>query len=385
MLTIMVTTIIRKEIQVLLKEKGTFFWLIVMPMLFILMFASIFNNAKDTFTLRYYDVDQSAASQAFIQSIDDIKGFDVEQRTGLTVEEEIARITDGKATSVLIIPQGFGTDLEAGRPVKLQLYRDSTADTTVGPLLAVLNNVASGFRDAKLQTVLKTMGAPDKDIQDILAAPVALEDMKENAMTGDAVTQYVPGFIVMFVFFIIITMVQNFFKDRKSGMLARLRSTPMKPYHYLFGMWIPNIIIVIIQATVLIAFGKIVYDVNLGDIPAIACIVVSLAICTTGIGLALCMLVQSENQGTAFTQIITMGGAVVAGLWFPFEIMPDFAQAVGRFSPQYWAQHGFQDIMIRGMNTADVWASIAVLLAYGAIGLLVASLRYKSFLKSVTH
>ncbi|MNI93797.1 ABC-2 family transporter protein [compost metagenome] len=75
----------------------------------------------------------------------------------------------------------------------------------------------------------------------------------------------------------------------------------------------------------------------------------------------------------------------MAGLWFPFEIMPDFAQTVGKFSPQYWAQHGFQDIMIRGMHTADVWMSIVVLLTYGAVGLLVASLRYKGFLRSVTH
>lgn len=56
------------------------------------------------------------------------------------------------------------------------------------------------------------------------------------------------------------------------------------------------------------------------------------------IGLALSMLVRSENQGTAFTQIIALGGAIIGGLWFPFEFMPKLAQTVGKLSPQYWAQ-----------------------------------------------
>lgn len=381
----MVTTIIRKEILVLLKEKGTFFWLFVMPMMFILIFASIFNNAKDTFTVSYYDADQSTMSQALIKNIDDIKGFDVAARTGLSVEEEIARITDGKATSLLVIPKGFEADLSAGKESKLTLYRDSTADTTVAPILAVLQNVTANYRDVKLGAVLKGMGQTDGAIEALMKPPVSLEDIKENSMQGDAVTQYVPGFVVMFVFFIIITMVRNFLNDRDSGTLARLRSTPMKPYHYLIGMWVPNIIAVIIQCTVLIGFGKLVYDVNLGSMPAICLIVLCLAICATAIGLALSMVVQSVNQGTAFTQIITMGGAVLAGLWFPFEIMPDFAQAAGRFTPQYWAQHGFQDIMIRGMGVSDILVNLGALLAYGLVGLLIASWRYKSFLKRVTH
>ncbi|WP_438445930.1 ABC transporter permease [Gorillibacterium sp. sgz5001074] len=380
----MIKTIIRKEIQVLLKEKGTFFWLFLMPMLFILMFASIFSNAKDTFTIHYYDADRSAMSQSLVSTLGGIKGIAAEPREG-TLEEEIARIKDGKATSLLVIPQGFESSVTSGQPAKLELYRDASSDTAVAPVLAVMRNVTAGFRDVKLQQVLKASGRADGEIQDMLKEPVTLSEIKENSLQGDAVTQYVPGFVVMFVFFIIITMVRNFFKDQHSGMLARLRSTPMKPYHYLIGMWVPNILAVIIQCVVLLAFGKIVYDVNLGDPLALAFIVLGLAVCTTGIGLAICMFVKSENQGTAYTQIITMGGAVVAGLWFPYEIMPDFAQAIGKFTPQYWAQHGFQNIMIRGMNTADIWKTIAVLAAYGAAGLLIASLRYKKYLKNVTQ
>lgn len=380
----MTISIIRKEIQVLLKEKGLFFWLFLLPILFILMFASIFGNAKDTFTITYFDADNSASSRQLMETVDSIKGFDIKPSAGLSRDEEIDKIKNGKATSLLVIPKGFEAAVQSGKQADLDLYRDATADTVVGPVLAVLQNVTGGFRDHKLQEILKAAGQSEAEIQSSMASPIKLNDVKENAAKSDAVTQYVPGYTVMFVFFIIITMTRNFIKDRDSGMLARLKSTPMKGRHYLIGMWVPNILVVVVQCVVLLAFGKIAYNLNLGDIPSIALIVLGLAICATGIGLALCVFVKSENQGTAFTQLITMGGAVVAGLWFPFDLMPDFAQAIGKFTPQYWAHHGFQNVMIRGGHIGDIWVSLAVLSAYGAAGILTAVLRFNRYVKSVT-
>jgi ABC-2 type transport system permease protein len=380
----MIKTIVRKEIQVLLKEKGTFFWLFLLPILFILMFASIFSNAASSIPVNYYDTDQTAQSKDLIGILQKIPGFELKTDSSLPIEEQIQKIKDGKTSSLLIIPSGYGALQADKKQVQLQLYRDATADTEVAPILAVLHNVSSEFREGKLHGSLIASGKNEAEITEMLLPPVTITEIKENATKMDAITQYVPGYTTMFVFFIIITMVRNFLKDKDSGMLARLRSTPMKPYHYLVGMWVPNILVVMIQCTVLLTFGKLVYNLHLGDMLAIAAIVIGLAVCSTGIGLALSMLVRSENQGTAFTQIITMGGAIIGGLWFPYDFMPAFAQAAGKFSPQYWAQHGFQDVMVRGAHISDIWMTFVVLLSFGAVGLLVASLRFKRFLHSAT-
>jgi ABC-2 type transport system permease protein len=380
----MIKTIVRKEIQVLLKEKGTFFWLFLLPILFILMFASIFSNAASSITVNYYDADQTAQSKDLVGILKKIPGFELKTDSSLPIEEQIQKIKDGKTSSLLVIPSGYGALQADKKQVQLQLYRDATADTEVAPILAVLHNVSSEFREGKLLGSLLAAGKNEAQITEMLLPPVTITEIKENATKMDAITQYVPGYTTMFVFFIIITMVRNFIKDKDSGMLARLRSTPMKPYHYLVGMWVPNILVVMIQCTVLLTFGKLVYNLHLGDISAIAAIVIGLAICSTGFGLALSMLVRSENQGTAFTQIITMGGAIIGGLWFPYDFMPAFAQAAGKFSPQYWAQHGFQDVMVRGAHISDIWMTLVVLLSFGVVGLLVASLRFKRFLHSAT-
>jgi ABC-2 type transport system permease protein len=116
----MITSIIRKEIQVLLKEKGTFFWLFLLPILFILMFASIFSNISNTFTVQYYDADNSAESIAFVNMLKQIPGFELKTDTKTSIESQVQKIRDGKTTSLLVIPQGYASMQKSNQSADLK-------------------------------------------------------------------------------------------------------------------------------------------------------------------------------------------------------------------------------------------------------------------------
>lgn len=380
-------TMIRKEIQMMLKEKGNVFWLFLLPILFIVLFSSIFGNvANKNIAIQYIDQDNTKASHQFLDAIQAVKGFELKQDANLTFDEQVQKIKDGKQTSLLVIPKGFEDELKSGQAkANLQLYRDATADQSVAPIQAILQNVATGYRESKLKGTLQALGKTDAQAQQILTPPIQVQEVKENAAKANMITQIVPGYTVMFVFFIIIPMVRTFMKEKESGMIARLRSTPLKPLSYLMGIWISNILVVLIQCSVLLGFGHFVYHLYLGNVMAIAMIVLALAICGTGFGLLLSMWVQNENQGVGFTQLLTMGGAVVAGLWFPSDFLPRFAQIIGMFTPQYWAMHGLQDVMIRGAQVGDIGMNILVLLGFGAVTLVLALARYKRFMMTATH
>lgn len=381
----MIWSIVRKEIQVTLKEKGTFFWLLLLPILFIVIFASILGNTKDTISISYYDQDHSESSQSLINQLQKIPGFELKQEKGAVLEQQIERIKVGKASSLVVIPKGYGKSIKSSEPAEIKLYRDAASDSAVAPIKAVLENLAASYREAKVAQSFKQLGESDQQINNIMSPPVKISEIKENGTKLNMITQVVPGYTVMFVFYIMITMIRNFLKDRDSGMLARLHSTPMKSFHYLVGMWIPNIFVVLIQSTVLLLFGKVVYNLQLGDPISIIAIIVSLAICATGLGVLLAVFVRSENQGVGFVQIITMGGAVVGGLWFPYDFLPSFAQILGKFTPQYWAQQGLQDVMIRGAHFGSVWMTVLILLGFGLLSLIVGALRFKKFFTSAMN
>lgn len=375
-------SIIIKELKIIVREKGNFFFLIGMPILFIVMFGSIFGNANTSIKVQYIDQDQSDTSKAFLSQIGDIGGFEL-VHTDSKEQFQIEQIKLGKISSLLVIPEGFGETVTTGNTqARLQFYRDPTATQVVAPIQAALENIANSYREHKLTGMLSTMELTITETNNILLPPINIEEINTNSKKVDAISQFVPGYTVMFVFFIMITMVRRFFKEKESGMVSRLRSMPVNPIIYLIGMWIPALISVLIQCTVLLAFGHFVYGLDLGDLGAISIIVLCLAICGTGLGLAMAVCVSGENQGLALTQVFTLGGAVLAGLWFPFEMLPSFAQTIGQFTPQFWAQNGLQDVMVRGAHIGGVWQGLLVLFGYGILGILIALLRFKSFIKT---
>ncbi|MFD2654742.1 ABC transporter permease [Gracilibacillus thailandensis] len=195
------------------------------------------------------------------------------------------------------------------------------------------------------------------------------------------VTQIVPGYIIMFTFFIMISMVITFIKDRDSGMVARVASTPLPLNRFLVGKWLPFLIIVILQIIVLMLFGVLVYDLPLGDPLALTLISLILAFLATSWGMAMSLLVNTENMGIALTQVIALGGAMLGGLWMPLEIMPNSMQLIAKFLPQYWALEGFQSILQDGGHVMDIWLSLLILLGFGMIGCVISVISYPRFLR----
>lgn len=202
---------------------------------------------------------------------------------------------------------------------------------------------------------------------------------------GDAkkkvILSVVPGYTVMFVFFIMISMTESFLKDKKVGMISRVASTPLSPYQFLLGKWITYMYIVIIQILILLLFGKLVYQVPLNQPIYLFVLSLSLTFLVTGLGLLLAVTVKTSNMGIALTQLIALGGAVLGGLWMPIEMMPKFLQTLSNFIPQYWAHQAFQEAMAGTLGILDLIITVTILLGIGVVGFITALLYYPKFLK----
>ncbi|THF75119.1 ABC transporter permease [Cohnella fermenti] len=380
----MILSIALKEWKLLIKEKGVFIWLLVMPALFIVLFGTVLGNlGGGTQTLTYIDNDRTAASESLMTALGEQGGFKLEAKQAGELDDQVDRIREGKLGFLLVVPQGFAEKMTAGGDslAAVELYSDGASDSAAG-IRSALQNVATDYREQRLDAALKQAGVGDEAREQALQSPLQIEEKPQNATEGNAVTQVVPGYTVMFVFFVMISMIRRFIGDKTNGMTARLRTTRMKPLHYLLGMWLAYLGVALVQCAVLLGFGHFAYDVALGDLAAIAVLVLMLALCGTGLGLALSMVVRSENQGMAFVQLITMGGAALGGLWFPLEYMPKSMQTISHFLPQYWGQLAFQDIMTRGDHLSGILPSLAVLAAFALAGVLVALLRFRGFMKS---
>lgn len=374
-----------KELKLIRKDKRNFFFLLLMPILFIVMFSSLSGGSGNTnaITIHTIDQDQSTMSQGLIKQLSSV--LDVKLEANDSLDDQINKIKQGQFSSVLVIPQGFETAMKQGATGDLKLYQDPSAQSSLAPIQAILDNISKQYREQKITQALIAKGESKTEAEATMASPINIQNIPTSSDHFNYVDQVVPGMTVMFVFFVIATMTKRFFEEKKTGLLSRIRSTKIKPLHYLVGMWIPFVLTVIAQCVILFAFGHFVYQLKLGDLSALALIIVSLSIAGTGIGLGLSFIVPGENAAMVITQIISMGGAMVGGLWMPSFLLPQFVQNIGHFTPQYWAQHSLQDVFAHGAHITDVLGPVLVLLTFGLAGLILAFLRLPAFLRSAAN
>lgn len=204
---------------------------------------------------------------------------------------------------------------------------------------------------------------------------------EDGTMKQQMILSIVPGYVVTFVFFIMISMVTAFLKDRDLGMTARIASTPLSPQLYLLGKWIPYMFIVWMQIIILIVFGKVVYALPIEQPLFVLFLSIALSFTATGFGLALSLFVKSENMGIALTQVIAFGGAVLGGLWMPLDLLPDMIQKIAHVLPQYYAHQAFQDALYGTLTYKGFLQGEFTILAYGCAAFILGVIRYPYFLK----
>ncbi|RKN80643.1 ABC transporter permease [Paenibacillus ginsengarvi] len=374
--------IIVKELKLIRKDKRSFFFLLLMPILFIVMFGSVFGNTgnSDSITLQVVDQDGTEASGVFLKQAGTI--LTVKESPAVELDSQIDKIKRGQLAAVLVIPSGFETAMKQGKPADVKLYQDPAAGAQLAPISAILGSISNQYREKKLESTLIGIGQTKTQAEQTLASPIRVENVSTSSDHFDYISQVVPGMTVMFVFFIMITMSRRFFDEKKTGLLSRIRSTNIKPLAYLVGMWVPFALTVIAQCAILFTFGHFVYNLSLGDLSALSLIVLALSIAGTGIGLGLSFIVPGEGAAMVITQLISMGGAMLGGLWVPSYLMPQIVQTIGHFTPQYWAQHSLVDVIAHHAHTADVLGAVLVLLAFGLAGLAVAFFRLPGFMRS---
>jgi ABC-2 type transport system permease protein len=137
-----------QRVEIAVEGKGKLLFSHHQPILFIVLFGSVFSGASNsTLTVNYVDLDQSTVSRSFLQAVGHVNGFALKPAASSSVDDEVQKIKDGKMDSLVVIPKGFGQAIASGQhQANIQFYRDVTANTVSGPIESVLNAVANEYQ-----------------------------------------------------------------------------------------------------------------------------------------------------------------------------------------------------------------------------------------------
>jgi ABC-2 type transport system permease protein len=165
---------------------------------------------------------------------------------------------------------------------------------------------------------------------------------------------------------------------RESGILKRLRGTPLSAFQYFGGVLGSTLLVYAIEALVLVAIACLGFD---ADFPArLGSLVLALllgAVAFAAMGIGLTSVIRSAEGSSAVVNAIYLPMLFISGAFFEQTKLPDFLQKIADVLPLTYFLRLVLDIMFHGEQIWDNPGDVAVIAAWGAFGAIVAFRRFR--------
>jgi len=165
---------------------------------------------------------------------------------------------------------------------------------------------------------------------------------------------------------------------RESGVLKRIRATPLPPHTYLLAVLGSTFVSFLIQAALIIGIGRVLFSVPFPD--RLLSLLVLLAIgaaAFAALGLGLTGFIRSAEGASAVVNFVYLPMAIISGTFFSPNRYPGFLKAIADVLPLTYFTKLTRDVMVRHHHLWTGSAAIAVVAAWGAVGLFAAIRRFR--------
>jgi ABC-2 type transport system permease protein len=163
---------------------------------------------------------------------------------------------------------------------------------------------------------------------------------------------------------------------REQGILKRLRATPLPASTYLGAVLGSIVFVFALEAVLMIAIGRVAFDTALPERPvslALALLLGAVAFAALGVGLS--GLVRSAEGASAVVNAIYLPVSFISGAFFSPSSFPGVLEAIAAVLPLTYFIELVRDVMLHEREVWNDATAVAVVAAWGAVGLL-AALRY---------
>jgi ABC-2 type transport system permease protein len=191
--------------------------------------------------------------------------------------------------------------------------------------------------------------------------------------------QVVPGQVVMFGFFVGGSAGFCLFREHGWRTWDRLRASSASSRAVLIGFMIPWVVILTVFQVVLLSVGGLTLGLRFNGGSPIAefAVLVGYSLCIVSLIMLVCSSFRTVNQVNAFQNVGAMAFAGLGGALVPLAQLPGWAQAVGPFTPAYWAMKGHHAVFLEKGGIADVIAPVGVLTGAAFVMTVVATIRFR--------
>jgi ABC-2 type transport system permease protein len=342
----------RKEFLHIIRDPGTLFFALLIPMLQLFLFGfAVDTNIRQIPTV-VLDESNSQDSRRLLQAFAGSDVFDLK----LSVQSQDAMyeaVRGAKARVGIRIPYDYARRLQDGTSATVLVLVDGSDSSLAGQAMSTATGVAL---KESLGRVLPDGSMP------IEVRPSVLY----NPATRSA-NFFVPGLIAILLQVMAILMIAlSLVRERERGTLEQLTMTPVAPLGLMVGKMIPYGVLTFSELCVILLVMRTVFLVPIhGNVLLLLLLSIPFLLTVLGIGLVISTRARTQAEAFQLSMGTILPSVFLSGYIFLIENMPVFFQGISRLIPATYYIQILRGIILRGAGPAELWLPALVLTVMG--------------------
>jgi ABC-2 type transport system permease protein len=160
---------------------------------------------------------------------------------------------------------------------------------------------------------------------------------------------------------------------RETGVLKRMRGTPMPGGAYLGGIAANAVTNTAMQVVIILVAGKVFFGVNGLREPLELVVFVALGVvCFASIGVAFSHVIPNFDSAPAYVNAVFLPVIFISGVFYDVKNVPLFLRDIAEALPLKHLIDGLQGAMVTGKGLGSHTSALAVLAIWAAVGVFFA-------------
>ena len=362
-----IAVVVSKEWREIVRDRLFFTLAFVVPAMLMILFGYGLSLDVENIPLGIADHDRSALSRDYAHRFIDSRYFDFQ---GYADDEAVLAygVSTNRLRAYIVIPPHFERSLRNGRLAHVQTVIDGTfpmrASTTKG-YVAAINSAFS----LQLVTQSLTTSGISPDAASALLTPVRLDVRYLYNEAVESIWSIAPKLIMALL---LVTppflTVLGIVREKEQGSIYNIYSSTVTRAEFLIGKILPYIGISMLNAVILWCFATLLFGAPFKG-SFLLFLVASLAYvtCTTGIGLVVSSVVNTQVAAMIVTLIVTLIPAVLySGVIVPVSSLSGGARFVAHLLPAMYYADIMTGSFLKGLGFEHYREEILIFIAYAA-------------------
>jgi len=368
-------TMVAYQLKLMFRNRIAILATISVPLLLTYLFS--FSQGSDGKMVLYVaDLDQSTYSTQLINMLNSNNNVEVKTASEDTIK---AKVDSQDLPLGLVIGQGFGHHLNNENNAQVRIIKNFETSSS-----AMLEQVITGSLEMVKQVVKDSQYASqalsldaDKLAMNVFenlktSDQITVNDQTlENGKTNqDNATVRLIGFLVMFIWFVVVQGLRTFIDEREDKTFHRIISTPISYFKHFISKMLASYLFGIILILVILITGQYILKVKIADhYLAVGIVFAAYLFALTAITLVVVPFMKDQKQFTASTSILIAVTGILGGSFFPMEIAPKFMQNISMITPERWAIQTLKAVIFNGSSLYSELIPLGIFAGVGVLAL----------------